>query len=395
MPFLQALRNVVTPEMDHEVIESKSFEWSTRIIDILATLTIGCILCLHCWTIIRHHHSSKHRPRGLSASAYEIMESWTLALNSFTILYIVTQFILLLGLTFNIWQVLPVTLDCSVIVLVLVTLYHFSKSVFYAILITRLQVAFYLSSLKYSNHTIIALYVFVTVYCIFVCVGTPFLIYGVWVTHPVNWCHIHTRETLLASIAIALWICLDVLICVALCYLFLRPIKQISELTTHGNSRFNGMYIKYALLTYISIFLNMLSLLVYLFDHLTILIEITAAINCVCVVLMHAKYERLFKHCCGCLVKRCVKRLERKRKANEVKSRRGGVQLAVKDQSSTTLYSGDREKLKQAAVEEEEDEDYQSVIPVDGGVQCEKMDGDELDEVGVVESSDSFSDCYF
>jgi len=139
----------------------------------------------------------------------------------------------------------------------------------------------------------------------------------------------------------------------------------------------------------------MLSLLVYLFDHLTILIEITAAINCVCVVLMHAKYERLFKHCCGCLVKRCVKRLERKRKANEVKSRRGGVQLAVKDQSSTTLYSGDREKLKQAAVEEEEDEDYQSVIPVDGGVQCEKMDGDELDEVGVVESSDSFSDCYF
>ena len=110
-------------------------------------------------------------------------------LNVLTILFILSQFFLLLLLTLNIWEVFPVdgAFSCDIIVICMVTLYHLSKSIFYFILITRLEVAFYLSSLKYSNVTVILLYLFVVVYLIFICVGTPFVIWGKWLTTPVTW----------------------------------------------------------------------------------------------------------------------------------------------------------------------------------------------------------------
>eukprot|EP01084_Bolivina_argentea_P261979 442919_1 len=293
MSILHTLRNVIEPEMAHDVIESSSFLWSTRIIDIISTAIIGLILFIHLYTITSYQF--KQASRSMTQIS-EAIQSWTLALNSLTILFIMTQFILLLILTLNIWEVIPITFDCDIIVLVIVILYHLSKVFFYCILITRLQVAFYLSSLKYSNISIILLYIFVILYTIFVCFGTPFIIFGVWLHSPINWCHIHTHDTIYSSISIGIWIFLDVIISIILCYLFIRPIKKVLKLSDQKQTRFTSLYIKYALLTYISIILNLISLLLYLFDHLTILIEITAAINCICIILMHTSYQYIFKY---------------------------------------------------------------------------------------------------
>eukprot|EP01083_Nonionella_stella_P007408 21415_1 len=306
MRMSQYWQNVVTPEMDHGVIESPGFMSTTRIVDMISTVIIGCILCHYLYVITTFH---RYRSAQLKTSTsttrflYSTVDKWTTTLNLLSILFILSQFILLLLMSLNIWQVfIPASTSCDSIVICIVTLYHLSKSIFYCILITRLQVAFYLSALRYSNLTVVLLYGFVIVYTVFVCIGTPFLIFGVWIVSPVIWCHIHTHETLLASICIAIWILMDVVISIVLMYMFICPIKKVLNRNDDQKpTRFTALYIKYALLTYISIILNLVSLLVYLFDHLTILIEITAAINCLCIVLMHTRYQSVFRCFCGCV----------------------------------------------------------------------------------------------
>eukprot|EP01083_Nonionella_stella_P034296 93866_1 len=128
--------------MAHDVIESPIFLWTTRIIDAISTLIIGFILCLHCYTIINFDRYRANRSAGKSAmSLYEALESWKKILNILTIFFILSQYILLFLLTLNIWEVIPTIVNCDIIVLLIVILYHLSKSIFYCILITRLQVA--------------------------------------------------------------------------------------------------------------------------------------------------------------------------------------------------------------------------------------------------------------
>ena len=222
-------------------------------------------------------------------------------------LFIIAQFILLLILSLNIWQLLPPNSNCNIIVIVIVTLYHLTKSLFYGISIARLKVAFESSLLEYNTCTINSMYVFVCLYSIFISVGTPFVIYGVWIEEPVTWCHVHVHVPIYCPISIGLWIFMDVVISGILCYLFIRPMKRIlHDDQVQDQGFFIHVYVKYTILTYISIILNMIGLLLYLFKHLTILIAITAAINCICIVLMYRKYQPIFDVLCGCVVKCCI-----------------------------------------------------------------------------------------
>ena len=384
--FIEIIQNVFTPEMAHDVIESQTFLWTTRIIDIISTTIITFILASHLYTIITYNRcrsTNQPKTRRSIVSMSEALESWTLTLNLLTISYILLQFVLLIILTLNIWEVLPTTLNCDVIVFIMVTLYHLSKSIFYCILITRLQVAFLLSSMKYSTCTIISLYAFVVIYTIFVCVGTPFLIYGVWVEAPVNWCHIHTLNTTMVSISIGVWILMDVVISIILCYLFIRPIKQVLKLNaespnaSHSGSRSNSLsqgrftivYIKYALLTYISIILNMVGLLLYLFKHLTIVIEVTAAINCICIIFMHAKYQPAFDFFCGWLVQCCIKRKARQQREREGNRVETNVTLSLKE----TTSDGEKEKTKHKQKGYKLSDKPDDIIPADGGAMVENL----------------------
>ena len=164
---------VLKPEMAHDMIESPIFLWSTRIIDTVSTIIILFILGFHVITVFQS--KPKYNP--------SIQRRSTIStLNMFTISYITSQFILLLILSLNIWEILLTNSDCNIIVIIIVTLYHLSKSLFYGISITRLHVAFNLSPLEYSTFTMTSLCVFTCVFTIFVCCGTPFIIFGVWLT---------------------------------------------------------------------------------------------------------------------------------------------------------------------------------------------------------------------
>eukprot|EP00483_Globobulimina_turgida_P007557 UN07572 len=237
--FLDTLHNVITPEMDHSVIESNHFMWITRIIDIISTTTIFIILFMQIYTAISFQRSYKRRTS--LANVSDALGSWSKTLSILSFLFILSQFVLLLLFTFNIWEIIPTKFPCDIIVLSMVILYHLSKSIFYCILITRLQVAFCLSAVKYNDSTIMLLYLFVVIYTIFVCIGTPFIIFGVWLINPINWCHVHTHNTILSSISIGIWISLDVIISIILCYLFIRPLTRVTQLIEQNQPRFTAL----------------------------------------------------------------------------------------------------------------------------------------------------------
>ena len=203
------------------------------------------------------------------------------------------------------------------------------------------------------------MYSFVCLYTISLCIGSPFVIYGVWIREPVKWCHVRATIAVYAAISIGVWILMDILISVILCYLFIRPIKRI--LRDAYDFEITYVYVKYTILTYISIILNMIGSLLYLFKHLTTFIEISAAINCICIIMIYRRYQPVFDRCCGCAVNHCVKDKERKEiqiATNAVKRRISAVnafgmtrpnighQFGVNSNSKSQFSSGEEAEKK-------------------------------------------------
>ena len=140
---MDTLEAVVVPEMAHDVIESSEFLWITRIVDIICLLIIAFIFIYHSYIIIKFKHKSIRDSRSksvFSRSLSSALAKWTDTLNTLTLLYILSQFLMLLMLTLNIWQSIPTSWSCSMVVKIITALYHISKALFYYILITRLQV---------------------------------------------------------------------------------------------------------------------------------------------------------------------------------------------------------------------------------------------------------------
>ena len=88
------IRNVITPEMAHDVIESTKFMWLARIVDIASIAIVGFIFCLHAFTIITFNYKKASNGRSGRAitSMSEVLERWTTGLNTLTMLFIVSQF---------------------------------------------------------------------------------------------------------------------------------------------------------------------------------------------------------------------------------------------------------------------------------------------------------------
>eukprot|EP01084_Bolivina_argentea_P108407 193745_1 len=299
--FAQFVRGIFLPEMAHEVIEQPVFLWSTRIIDIVCVLIITFVFIYHLWTLLTFHQNKCN---------ISLINKWPIFLNIITMIYIFTQLIVVLLLTVIMWSAIPITFNCNIIVYILTTAYHLSTGLFFGILITRLQVAFALSALKYSSLTINLLYIFVIFYIILTCIGTHFIIYGAWETKPIDWCHVHIKETYESALGVFIWILFDFIMSIILMYLFIRPFRQLSKnLNLDGNNykqhnKFKNIYLKHAILTWISIMLSFIALLLYLMKHLTILIEIIAPINCICIILMHVRYKAIFNYFCGCCLEK-------------------------------------------------------------------------------------------
>eukprot|EP00485_Elphidium_margaritaceum_P001830 CAMPEP_0202695174 /NCGR_PEP_ID=MMETSP1385-20130828/8834_1 /ASSEMBLY_ACC=CAM_ASM_000861 /TAXON_ID=933848 /ORGANISM="Elphidium margaritaceum" /LENGTH=250 /DNA_ID=CAMNT_0049351151 /DNA_START=241 /DNA_END=993 /DNA_ORIENTATION=+ len=164
------------------------------------------------------------------------------------------------------------------------------------------------------------MYAFVVAYTLLVGIGSSQFLYGKWLLFPQTWCHIHIIPTEAAEIAIGVWILMDMCMCIVLCFMFVRPLKRMlmdqpaEEMVTAVQPAYTdrldyqltAVYLKYAILTCISVFLNVVSMAVYLFKHLTILIEVVAVINCICIMLMHVKYAPVLTKLCGGLFHYCV-----------------------------------------------------------------------------------------
>merc|ERR1712154_403821 len=71
------------------------------------------------------------------------------------------------------------------------------------------------------------------------------------------------------------------------------------------NRRMKDLMIKYSILSWTTITLSMGSLLLYLQSHITLAIELNIPISVICVMLLHAKYERIYRKCCNPCIRLC------------------------------------------------------------------------------------------
>merc|ERR1712083_26095 len=97
------------------------------------------------------------------------------------------------------------------------------------------------------------------------------------------------------------------IISVLLLYFFKRPFsKLVSMFPDSGNRtriKFTYLVMKCMILCWLSILSSALALMLYLWRHIATLIEITLPFVCLCVVLMHIKYDDTFKWLCRpCIV---------------------------------------------------------------------------------------------
>ena len=330
------------------MIENHTFFWLTRSLDILCALFVLFIGIYHLYALYKHSSvnndkkeisqqssSNGKQQQNRRASANMSMTvtttsrsrtrsqqsrsranthdqkkigRWALALHIQTILFILCSFIVILILLLNIWSVFPLSWSCDKIVYILCISFHLSKSIFYGILITRLQVAFGASAYGYSNCAIYSLFIGTIIYSSIIIAGTPFVVYGKWLTEPYNWCHVHIFEDhgIFVPIGVLSWIIMDVLISLILLFLFQKPIRSLLSLL-NKNRKLANLMVKYTILTWISIILSLFSLLLYLWKHITTLIEINLPFTCFCVILMHVKYENLFNSLCKICTICCYK----------------------------------------------------------------------------------------
>jgi len=330
--------------MAHDIILDPTYFWVTRVLDTLSALCILLILCHHCWILYGHakeqqlvadmtlqetntaydptsasivtRRRTTTRTKSSVALAKQSIARWTLALGALTVAFIVFSFATILMLMLNIWTPFPIDYDCSTNAKILCIAFHLTKATFYSILIARLQVAFGTSEMRYSGRVICGLFAFVAVYTLFVAAGTHTMVYGAFIASEVTsrsadhpWCHVHIRDDMgtAGQIGILLWILMDGVISVVLMVLFQRPIRSVIRMVRDPRSgihhKFSNLVMKCLVLCWLSTISNALALLLYLWRHIATLIEINLPFVCLCVVLMHIKYDREFKFLCRpCIV---------------------------------------------------------------------------------------------
>jgi len=324
------------PEMAHYIVLNPTFFWFTRIADTLSTIIILTILCYHCFVLFRHAENQRLSAwnRGRTDSLHQrSIAKRSLTLSALTIGFIVFSLITIFMLMLNNWTPFPEEdYNCNLNVFVLCIAFHLSKALFYAVLIARLDAAFGGSAVGYSKRTILGLFAFVVLYTCLVLVGTPFVVEGS--TYESNipsadnpWCHVHIKENLgmMGQIGILVWIVMDMLISIILLYLFEHPITTLLRLfpdSGHQNHiKYDDLVMKCMILCWVSIISSALALFLYLWRHIATLIELNLPFVCLCVVLMHIKYDDQFRCLCRpCII--CYRRtVDRSTSASTIKSK--------------------------------------------------------------------------
>merc|ERR1712129_159647 len=107
---------------------------------------------------------------------------------------------------------------------------------------------------------------------------------------------------------------------VILLYLFQKPLRQLLSNTHAGNAnrRVTDLMIKYSILSWITIMMSMVSLLVYLWNHITLGIELNVPVSVICVMLLHTKYDGVYRKCCRPCIRLCHVRCRNRKDEKKV-----------------------------------------------------------------------------
>merc|ERR1712012_1066325 len=79
---------------------------------------------------------------------------------------------------------------------------------------------------------------------------------------------------------------------------FQRPISRL--LSMRHDPALAYVVMKSAILCWLSIISTFCGLILFLWQHVATLIEVNMPFACLCVVLMHVRYEHTFQTCCCC-----------------------------------------------------------------------------------------------
>ena len=209
----------------------------------------------------------------------------------------------------NIWSVFdPQTQNCQKLMVSYCGFYHSTKLSLYAIFVTTSYIVFYESAFRYNPTFIIICLIIIKAFGIFLGIGTWYGIEGVWLNDPVDWCHIHIRVGKWVPLGMAIWIFTSLFFYICSVILFTRPLISIiglldkstkQALNKAKNSRVNNLIIKISILNGIAIISSFASLLVYLFTHISIVVDIDILITAACVLIATSRHhEELYAKLC-------------------------------------------------------------------------------------------------
>jgi len=173
------------------------------------------------------------------------------------------------------------------------------------------------------------LFAFVGIYTIAMIGFTPFIVYGYWLElESENWCHIHIYDVPGTRIGVLFWIVMDTTISITLLFLFQQPLSKL--LSMRFDPDLGYVVMKSAILCWLSIVSTLCGLLFFLWKHVATLIEVNMPFACLCIILMHVRYEGAFKKCCCCCIF-CFRRFSKRRRKEmeDKKKKRGEKELPM------------------------------------------------------------------
>ena len=192
--------------------------------------------------------------------------------------------------------------DCGLYIPITTALWHTYKCLMYFIIVLRMKLVFTGSMYQYSNKIIYSLYTFILLFWCYAMFGDFTEIYGTYQYIPdenTYWCQYY-----MAVFGVILSGGIDFMISVVCLILFTKPLfTMLRNIRGIGaeceDSEFEGLIVKYFLLTFIAVGSTLLYLFIAFKFELGVLAAIDSDINILCVLLMNKSYERYYYLCCG------------------------------------------------------------------------------------------------
>ena len=190
-------------------------------------------------------------------------------------------------------------LSCRWIAIIQMTLYQYTRSSLYLLIVTRLPLAFNDSAFSYSTCLIITLYSIVIIYTIAATIVNIFYIDGTWGQYFCIW---EVKQFILIEMII-----FDLIFGVVTLYLFTIPlvkIMRISYILNQGipqhDEIFTNLVVRYTNLSSLCLLSTSVSLALFIIFDSIIIMVLDNIIVSISIVFMSKYYRTSYDKLCGC-----------------------------------------------------------------------------------------------